>query len=149
MAEKLIVGTVGTGGPWPKYSIVDSYKCIADLERQLQRATDLVRYMRSELHKAKLIDNEEYAALVADSESGQRVARLEGYDRIERQLAEAREAAAWTRIDAEHLPKAWDLVGAWVGDTWEIIQVRPSNVGRDWKYMGWTHYRPIAAPPHD
>ena len=41
VAEKLIVGTVGTGGPWPKYSIVDSYKCIADLERQLLLAQQL------------------------------------------------------------------------------------------------------------
>lgn len=49
---------------------------------QVQRLTDLVRYKRSELYDDGLIDEKEFAAMVADSESGQRVARLEGYDNI-------------------------------------------------------------------
>jgi len=74
--------------------------CYSCMEAENQRLMDLVRYQRSELHEAGLISNEEYAALVADSDSGQRVARLEGYDKLRKensalkeQLAEARKLA--------------------------------------------------------
>jgi len=55
---------------------------IAEKDSWLERLIDLVRYQRSELFEAKLIDEQEYAALVEASEGGQRVARLEGYDKI-------------------------------------------------------------------
>jgi hypothetical protein len=47
-----------------------------------QRAMDLVRYASSYLHEEKLISDDEFATLVADSENGQRVTWLEGYDRL-------------------------------------------------------------------
>jgi len=55
---------------------------IAEKDSWLERLIDLVRYQRSELFEAKLIDEQEYAALIEASEGGQRVARLEGYDKI-------------------------------------------------------------------
>lgn len=58
---------------------------VADIER----LTDLVRHQRGELFSEGLLSHEEFAALVADSEGGQRVARLEGYDRIRAGLKEA------------------------------------------------------------
>lgn len=62
-----------------------------EAEADLVRAIDLVRYCRVELHSEELITDEEYAALVEDSEAGKRVARLEGYDAM-RKCAEAAEA---------------------------------------------------------
>lgn len=62
-----------------------------ELERQLERANDLIRSERHALHDEGLITDDEFAALAADSEQGKRVARLEGYDAIRRQLAEAQE----------------------------------------------------------
>lgn len=56
-------------------------------ELQLERMTDLVRYMRHELLNEKLIDVEEWTALTVDSEDGQRVARLEGYDKMRKLCA--------------------------------------------------------------
>ena len=58
----------------------------AALKATIERLTDLVRYERHHLLDAQLISEEEYAALVADSESGQRVARLEGYDAMRRTI---------------------------------------------------------------
>lgn len=52
-----------------------------------ERLTDLVRHQRHELHDADLISDDEFAALLADSDGGKRVARLEGYDAIRRELA--------------------------------------------------------------
>src|ERR1035437_1178356 len=63
------------------------------LEAQLERATDLIRYQRIELLDAELINEEEYAALATDGDNRQRVARLEGYDGIHKQLAEVKKAA--------------------------------------------------------
>jgi len=60
---------------------------IAELERRLQRMTDLVRYQRMELHETGLITDEEYAALVQVEGA---VARLEGYDGVRKALAEER-----------------------------------------------------------
>jgi len=54
-----------------------------------ERMQDLVRYQRGELFEAGLITHEEFAALVADSEGGKRVARLEGYDATRKQLSDA------------------------------------------------------------
>ena len=59
---------------------------IAELEKALLRMTDLVRYQRHELHTTGLITDEEYARLVQHEGA---VARLEGYDAIEKALAEA------------------------------------------------------------
>jgi len=63
---------------------------IAQLQAEVRRLTDLVRYARHYLHDEHLISGQEFAALVADSDNGQRVARLEGYDGIARELVEAR-----------------------------------------------------------
>ncbi len=63
---------------------------MAKLDRfsaSVERLTDLVRYQRHELFNQLLIDEQEFAALVADSDSGQRVARLEGYDRMRERIA--------------------------------------------------------------
>lgn len=57
------------------------------LDNQVERLTDLVRYQRWELFQAGLITQEEFAALVADSEGGERVARLEGWDAAKARLA--------------------------------------------------------------
>jgi len=56
------------------------------LEVRLQRAMDLVRYCRAELHEANLIDDKEYADLSAMGKEA--VARLEGYDRAQARIAE-------------------------------------------------------------
>lgn len=53
------------------------------LQADRERLTDLCRVARHHLHDEKLIDDREFAALVADSESGQRRARIEGYMREE------------------------------------------------------------------
>jgi hypothetical protein len=45
-------------------------------DKKNQRLMDLVRYCRGTLFENGLIDEKEYADLVADSENGQRVARL-------------------------------------------------------------------------
>jgi hypothetical protein len=72
-----------------------------DLHDRIERLTDLVRFARRFLHEAELISDEEFAALVIDSDSGQRVARLEGYDRLRENLRQAlaeRDAlAGWIR----------------------------------------------------
>ena len=80
---------------------------IAKLEGQLQRATDLVRFARHFLHNENCISDEEYAAIVADSDG--RVARLEGYDKV-RTALEARIAAGMALVEkwekaAPHNPK--------------------------------------------
>lgn len=46
------------------------------------RLMDLVRYARQFLHEEGLISDEEFAALVADADSGKRVARLESYTQV-------------------------------------------------------------------
>ena len=58
-----------------------------ELKAQLQRAMDLVRYQRGALLCEELIDETEYAALVADCENGERVARLETYDALRKETA--------------------------------------------------------------
>ena len=64
---------------------------IAEKDSWLERLIDLVRHQRSELFEAKLIDKQEYAALIEASEGGQRVARLEGYDKIRDENAALRQ----------------------------------------------------------
>ena len=66
--------------------IADKNGIINDLNARLERMTDIIRYMRHELFDAKLIDAEEFAALVEDRDNGQRVARLVGYDTIRKKL---------------------------------------------------------------
>jgi hypothetical protein len=61
---------------------------IGRVEAENQRLTDLVRWCRSELFDEKLIDEAEFAELVADSDSGKRVSRLEGYDKIRAENAQ-------------------------------------------------------------
>ena len=58
---------------------------VKELEQENERLNDLVRYERHHLHEAELLSDEEYAALVADSQNGQRVARLEGYDKLRKE----------------------------------------------------------------
>lgn len=67
---------------------------MAEAQFTHQRLLDLVRFMRIELHEQDLITDEEYAALVADSEKGQRVARLEGYDAMRNALTRAEQEIA-------------------------------------------------------
>ena len=67
---------------------------VKDLRAKLDRATDLVRFARHYLREQELLSEEEYAALVMDSENGQRVARLESYDEIRAKLAQAEAALA-------------------------------------------------------
>ena len=61
-----------------------------DREQKIQRLTDLARYMRHELLYQKLIDMEEWTALTVDSDNGQRVSRLEGYDKMRKLCVEMR-----------------------------------------------------------
>ncbi len=56
------------------------------LRGQVERYHDLVRYQRAELHEAGLITDEEYAKLLSDPKS---VDRLEGYDATKSQLSTA------------------------------------------------------------
>ena len=53
---------------------------VAAKDAEIQRLTDLVRHQRNELYEDFLLTDEELAALTADSDNGQRVARLESYD---------------------------------------------------------------------
>lgn len=55
---------------------------VAQLKAGRTRMMDLIRHQRNELYDEGLIDEKEFAALVADSDSGQRVARLETYDTL-------------------------------------------------------------------
>ena len=60
-------------------------------------AYNLVRYACHFLHDESLITDEEFAALVADHEHGQRVARLEAYEVIKRFKRRADKAEARVR----------------------------------------------------
>ena len=61
---------------------------IAALEASNQRLRDLVRYKRMELFEDGLIDEKEYSELLTNTPGA--VSRLEGYDKINAQLAEVR-----------------------------------------------------------
>jgi hypothetical protein len=74
------------------------------LQGELERLMDLVRYERSELYAVGLINDAEYAALVQDSDSGQRVARLETYDHLRAALARERELHRWRDVTQELPP---------------------------------------------
>jgi hypothetical protein len=95
MSEQITRYNAGSGmyasdyGEWVKHD--DHVTAMQGNDAEIERLTDLVRYMRQELFDAKLIDAEEFAALVEDSEHGKRVARLEGYDKA-RRLREAASA---------------------------------------------------------
>ena len=76
---------------------------------------------------------------------------------LERQIAEARKAAEWTLIDAEHLPKVGDEVGGYdpasAIPSWCIRLVSVAFLADldipQWRRMGYTYYRPINAPSQD
>lgn len=55
---------------------------IAALEAENQRLMDIARAARHFLFDDGLVSAQEFAALVADSDSGQRVARIEAYDKL-------------------------------------------------------------------
>ena len=55
------------------------------LQKENERLRDLVRYCRGDLHHEGLITDQEYAALLSDSEA---VSRLEGYDATKQQARE-------------------------------------------------------------
>jgi len=57
-----------------------------DLQARLERAIDLIRYTRTYLHQANLIDDDEYFHLCSDDKS---VDRLHSYDAVRRQLTAA------------------------------------------------------------
>lgn len=62
---------------------------VPGLRQQLERAMDLVRYCRAELHDANLIDDREYVELCGmDKEA---VARLETYDSMRKRIEELKE----------------------------------------------------------
>lgn len=101
------------------------------------RLMDLVRHQRHELHEEGLISDEEFAALVADSDGGKRVARLESYDEVKAQLLEARARLAASDNQVERLTEGiqalmdelrlYDEVRAdWVCD--ELEKVRSTAV---------------------
>jgi hypothetical protein len=65
----------------------DCYQCELEARAHAQRSMDLVRYSRHFLQEEGLISDKEYAALVADSEGTNRVARLETYDALRKENA--------------------------------------------------------------
>ena len=67
--------------------IAELQDALSAIREANMRLTDLVRYTRHDLFEDGLITPEEYAALVSDSDNGQRVARLEGYDALTRKVA--------------------------------------------------------------
>lgn len=66
-------------------------KKVAEMKREIERLKDLVRHQRHALYDEKLISDEEFADLVADSDNGKRVARLESYDGVRKQLTAAQQ----------------------------------------------------------
>ena len=79
---------------------------VVRLRDENQRLMDLIRAVRHPLHSDKLISDAEFAALVADAESGERVARLESYDKMRAEnaalsfeLETVREAARFLKED--------------------------------------------------
>jgi hypothetical protein len=106
--------------PVPEESKEAQPDSVKESETRIERLTDLVRYMRHELHDADLISEEEFTALVIDSDGGKRVARLEGYDAvIAAQIAKTNAAeaeltslrgAGWVSVD-ERLPIEIDATG--------------------------------------
>ena len=72
------------------------------------------------------------------------------YAELEAQLAEARKAAEWTLIDAEHLPQVGDEVGGYdlalAIPSWRIRLVSVAFLANldipQWRRYGYTHYRP-------
>lgn len=59
-----------------------------EAKKETERLFDLVRYQRAELHQENLISDDEYVALLADSESKK---RLETYDDMRQQLTTAKD----------------------------------------------------------
>ena len=84
----------------------------------------------------------EYAGTINERLMLDRIAELD------RQIAEACKAAAWARIDEEHLPKVedGDEVGVWHGGKWHRFTSMVNRTAEEWINLGWTHYRPINAP---
>ena len=87
--------TTARGGFVSRDTVLDGYASeVEALEAQLaeaqtsnQRMRDLVRYKRHDLFNDGLIDQSEFASLVAETPGA--VDRLEGYDKIKAQLAAA------------------------------------------------------------
>lgn len=66
---------------------------------------------------------------------------------LERQLVEARKAAEWVPIDAEHLPEVGDEVLKATSGYVDSVDTDNVDYGFDsWEHYGYTHYRPINAP---
>lgn len=84
-----------------------------------QRLFDLVRHQRGPLHDAELISDEEYAALAGDHGA---VARLEGYDEMRAQLAEANLTLLNERGEGEPPEPGWRCGG------------RPEGYADNWYY---------------
>ena len=70
------------------------------IQSEFERLRDLVRYARHFLFEENLISQDEYAALVMDSDQGERVARLESYDKLRRKMMHYRAEAESARNQA-------------------------------------------------
>ena len=83
-----------------------------------QRLMDLVRHQRGELLEEGLITADEFAALVADSEGGARVARLEGYDALRAENQRLAEALRTLGHDYDTRGGAINALSTW-RDEWK------------------------------
>lgn len=106
---------------WKTAPRMDMGIAIEHLAQQTQRLTDLVRYQRHELFEAKLISLEEFTALVTDSENGQRVARLEGYDEAIRKLQPSPSASILPPLPSERF---------WFDDSDVMAEVQDTEYAR-------------------
>ena len=108
MIQRWSVGPLGY-----RHSDKGAWVADSDHEAEMQRLMDLIRHQRHELFDAKLIDAEEFASLVEDSESGQRVARLEGYDKLRAENAELK--AQVERLSANAFQMAGNIIAVRAG----------------------------------
>lgn len=118
------------------------------------RLFDLVRYMRSELHEAGLITDEEYAWLsggsgMAQGQGSPSPRRLEDYDEVIARVKALEADKGWRPI--ETAPKDEDVLIA--------AAHIPESVGRascengewyKWPYLSQpTHWMPLPEPPKE